>query len=115
MKRPNSFAVRSLSETGEQLLWDLLDASAVLWNETNYERLMQNNDDGYADEDVCKADTECLKVVRESSGLVMTRERRALEPRGPETVHRRYVIFRNGHSLPSVCVMLTVHRDFISQ
>jgi len=41
MKRTNTFAVRPLSDTGEQLLRDLLDASAALWNQVNYERLMR--------------------------------------------------------------------------
>ena len=45
MKRTNTFAVRPLSDTGEQLLRDLLDASAALWNEVNYERLMRYNDE----------------------------------------------------------------------
>ncbi len=37
----NTFAVRPLSNNGEQLLRDLLDASAALWNETNYQRFMR--------------------------------------------------------------------------
>jgi len=62
MKRTNTFAVRPLSEAGEQLLRDLLDASAALWNETNYERLMRYNDeDGYENEDVWDADTGSLE------------------------------------------------------
>jgi len=32
------FAVRPLSDDDKRLLWDLLDASASLWNELNYER-----------------------------------------------------------------------------
>ena len=60
MKRTNTFAVRPLSEDGERLLRDLLDASAALWNEVNYERLMRYNDeDGY--EDVFEADTGRLE------------------------------------------------------
>ena len=62
MKRTNTFAVRPLSITGEQLLRDLLDASAALWNEVNYERLMRYNDeDGYEGEDVWDADTGALE------------------------------------------------------
>ncbi|TYT61735.1 RNA-guided endonuclease InsQ/TnpB family protein [Natrialba swarupiae] len=62
MKRTNTFAVRPLSDTGEQLLRDLLDASAALWNEVNYERLMRYNDeDGFKDEDVWDADTGRLE------------------------------------------------------
>jgi putative transposase len=62
MKRTNTFTVRSLSDTGEQLLRDLLDASAALWNETNYERLMRYNDeDGFEDGDVFDADTGRLE------------------------------------------------------
>jgi len=38
MRRSNTFAVRPLSKQDEQLLRDLLDASASLWNELNYER-----------------------------------------------------------------------------
>jgi hypothetical protein len=46
MKRTNTFTVRPLSEGGEHLPRDVLDASAALWNETTYERLMR-----YTDED----------------------------------------------------------------
>ena len=38
MRRTNTFAVRPLSDDDERLLLDLLDASASLWNELNYER-----------------------------------------------------------------------------
>ncbi len=41
MKRTNTFAVRPLSDDGEHLLRELLDASAALWNEVNYQRLMR--------------------------------------------------------------------------
>jgi putative transposase len=62
MKRTNTFSVRPLSDTGEQLLRDLLDASAALWNETNYQRLMRYNDeDGFKDEGVWDADTGRLE------------------------------------------------------
>ena len=62
MKRTNTFAVRPLSDTGEQLLRDLLDASAALWNEVNYQRLMRYNDeDGFENEDVWDADTGRLE------------------------------------------------------
>jgi putative transposase len=62
MKRTNTFAVQPLSDTDEQVLRELLDASAALWNETNYERLMRYNDaDGYDDEDVFDADTGSLE------------------------------------------------------
>ncbi|RAW46884.1 transposase [Halorubrum sp. 48-1-W] len=62
MKRTNTFAVRPLSNKGEQLLRELLDASAALWNEANYERLMRYNDEeGYEDEDVWDADTGRLE------------------------------------------------------
>jgi len=62
MKRTNTFAVRPLSEDGEQLLRDLLDASAALWNEVNYERLMRYNDEhSFEDEDVWDADTGRLE------------------------------------------------------
>ncbi|MFB6222234.1 MAG: RNA-guided endonuclease InsQ/TnpB family protein [Haloarcula sp.] len=62
MKRTNTFAVRPLSDTGEQLLRDLLDASAALWNEVNYQRLMRYNDeDGFEREDVWDADTGQLE------------------------------------------------------
>ncbi len=40
MKRTNTFVVRPLTDD-EQVLCDLLDASAALWNEINYERLMR--------------------------------------------------------------------------
>ena len=45
VRRTNTFAVRPLSEQDEQLLRELLDASASLWNELNYER-RQNFFDG---------------------------------------------------------------------
>ncbi len=62
MKRANTFAVRPLSHSGEQLLRDLLDASAALWNETNYERLIRYDDeDGLEDEGVWDADTGSLE------------------------------------------------------
>ena len=38
VRRTNTFAVRPLSEDDKRLLVDLLDASASLWNELNYER-----------------------------------------------------------------------------
>jgi len=62
VKRTNTFTVRPLSDSGEQLLRDLLDASAALWNEANYERLMRYNDeDGYKNEDTFEADTGHLE------------------------------------------------------
>ncbi|WP_226483251.1 RNA-guided endonuclease InsQ/TnpB family protein [Natrinema amylolyticum] len=61
MKRTNTFTVRPLSDNGEQLLRDLLDASAALWNEVNYLRLMRYNDkDGFKG-DVWDADTGTLE------------------------------------------------------
>jgi putative transposase len=61
MKRTNTFVVRPLSETGEQLLRDLLDASAALWNEVNYQRLVRyNGEDGF-EGDVWDADTGRLE------------------------------------------------------
>jgi putative transposase len=41
VRRTNTFAVRPLSTQDERLLRDLLDASASLWNELNYERRQQ--------------------------------------------------------------------------
>jgi len=41
MRRTNTFAVRPLSDDDERLLRDLMDASASLWNELNYERRQQ--------------------------------------------------------------------------
>jgi len=62
MKRTNTFAVRPLSDDGEQVLRDLLDASAALWNEVNYGRLMRYNDQaGFENEDVFEADTGRLE------------------------------------------------------
>jgi putative transposase len=61
MKRTNTFAVRPLSDTGEQLLRDLLDASAALWNEVNYQRLMRYNDEDGFEGDVWDADTGRLE------------------------------------------------------
>ena len=62
MKRTNTFAVRPLSAKDEQLLRDLLDASAALWNETNYERLIRYDDeDSLKNEDVWDAPTGRLE------------------------------------------------------
>ena len=61
MKLTNTFAVRPLSDDGEQLLRDLLDASAALWNEVNYERLMRYNDEDGFEGDVWDADTGALE------------------------------------------------------
>ena len=61
MKRTNTFAVRLLSDTGERLLRDLLDASAALWNEVNYQRLMRYNDEDGFKGDVWDADTGRLE------------------------------------------------------
>jgi len=61
MKRTNTFAVRPLSDTGEQLLRDLLDACAALWNEVTYERLMRYNDEDGFEGDVWDADTGRLE------------------------------------------------------
>ncbi|TKX67653.1 RNA-guided endonuclease TnpB family protein [Halorubrum sp. GN11GM_10-3_MGM] len=61
MKRTNTFAVRPLSEDGERLLRDLLDASAALWNEVTYQRLMRYNDEDGFEGDVWDADTGHLE------------------------------------------------------
>ncbi|SFR47034.1 MULTISPECIES: RNA-guided endonuclease InsQ/TnpB family protein [Halorubrum] len=61
MKRTNTFAVRPLSEDGEGLLRDLLDASAALWNEVNYQRLMRYNDGDRFKGSVWDADTGHLE------------------------------------------------------
>ncbi|WP_436346353.1 RNA-guided endonuclease InsQ/TnpB family protein [Natronorubrum sp. FCH18a] len=61
MKRTNTFTVRPLSDSGEQLLRDLLDASAALWNQVNYERLIRYNDEDGFDGDVWDADTGRLE------------------------------------------------------
>jgi putative transposase len=48
MTRTNTFAMRPLTDDDEQVLRDLLDASAALWNEMNYQRPMRDNDeDGF--------------------------------------------------------------------
>jgi putative transposase len=61
MKRANTFAVRPLTDDGEQVLRDLLDASAALWNEVNYQRLMRYNDEDGFEGDVWDADTGALE------------------------------------------------------
>ena len=45
VRRTNTFAVCPLSTQDEQLLRELLDASASLWNELNYERRQHFFDD----------------------------------------------------------------------
>jgi len=61
MKRTNTFVVRPLSDDGEQVLRDLLDASAALWNEINYQRLMRYNNEDDFEGDVWDADTGRLE------------------------------------------------------
>jgi putative transposase len=61
VKRTNKFAVRPLSKNGEHLLRDLLDASAALWNEVNYQRLMRYSDEDGFEGDVWDADTGRLE------------------------------------------------------
>ena len=61
MKRTNTFSLRPLSNYGERLLRELLDASAALWNEVNYERLMRYNDEDGFEGDVWDADTGQLE------------------------------------------------------
>jgi len=61
MKRTNTFALRPLTDDDEQVLRDLLDASAALWNEINYQRLMRYNDEDGFEGDVWDADTGALE------------------------------------------------------
>ncbi len=61
MKRANTFAVRPLTDDDEQVLRELLDASAALWNEINYERLIRYNDEDGFEGDVWDADTGRLE------------------------------------------------------
>ncbi|MFC7041656.1 RNA-guided endonuclease InsQ/TnpB family protein [Halonotius sp. GCM10025705] len=61
MKRTNTFAVRPLCDADEQVLRELLDASAALWNEINYQRLMRYNDEDGFEGDVWDADTGQLE------------------------------------------------------
>ena len=61
MKRTNTFAVRPLTDDDEQVLRNLLDASAALWNEINYQRLMRYNDEDGFEGDVWDADTGALE------------------------------------------------------
>jgi putative transposase len=53
VKRTNTFEVRPLSDADEQLLFEVLDASASLWNAQNYVRRQQF----FAAESVWDADT----------------------------------------------------------
>jgi putative transposase len=61
MKRTNTFAVRPLTDDDERVLRELLDASAALWNEINYQRLMRYNDEDGFEGDVWDADTGRLE------------------------------------------------------
>ena len=61
MKRTNTFAVRPLTDDDERVLRELLDASAALWNEINYQRLMRYNDEDGFEGDVWDADTGHLE------------------------------------------------------
>ncbi len=61
MERVNTFAVRPLTDDDEQVLRDLLDACAALWNEINYQRLMRYNDEDGFEGNVWDADTGALE------------------------------------------------------
>ncbi len=61
MERVNTFAVRPLTDDDEQVLRDLLDACAALWNEINYQRLMRYNDEDGFEDNVWDADTGALE------------------------------------------------------
>ena len=61
MKRTNTFTVQPLTNDGEQVLRTVLDASAALWNETNFQRLMRYNDEDGFDGGVWDADTGKLE------------------------------------------------------
>jgi putative transposase len=61
VKRTNTFAVRPLCDADEQVLRQVLDASAALWNEVNYRRLMRYNDEDGYEGDVWDADTAQLE------------------------------------------------------
>ena len=61
MKRTNTFAVRPLCDADEQVLRQVLDASAALWNEINYQRLMRYNDEDGFEGDVWDANTGQLE------------------------------------------------------
>jgi len=79
MKRSNTFTVRPLTDDGEQVLRDLLDASAALWNEINYERLMRYNDEDGFEGDVWDADTGALEgqykgVIGASTAQIVIRK-----------------------------------------
>ena len=53
--------MRPLSDDGEQVLRGLLDASAALWNEVNFQRLMRYNDEDGFEGDVWDADTGAIE------------------------------------------------------
>jgi len=61
VKRTNTFAVRPVTDDDERVLHDLLDASAALWNEINYQRLIRYNDEKGFEGDVWDADTGQLE------------------------------------------------------
>jgi putative transposase len=61
MKRANTFAVRPLCDADEQVLRQVLHASAALWNEINFQRLMRYNDEEGFEGDVWDADTGQLE------------------------------------------------------
>jgi putative transposase len=61
VERVNTFAVRPLTDDDEQVLRDLLDACAALWNEINYQRLMRYNDEDGFEGNVWDADTGALE------------------------------------------------------
>jgi hypothetical protein len=81
MKHTNTFAVRPLTDDNERVLRDLLDASAALWNEINYQRLMRYNDEDGFEGDVWDADTGALegkyKGVRGAEDVIACRPRQS--------------------------------------
>jgi len=63
MRRTNTFAVRPLSDDDEQVVRDLLDASAALWNMINYQRLMRYNDEDGFEAKACGTPIPALSKV----------------------------------------------------
>jgi putative transposase len=61
VRRTNTFAVRPLTDDDGQVLRNLLDASAALWNEINFQRLMRYNDEDGFEGGVWDADTGALE------------------------------------------------------
>lgn len=84
MKRTNTFDVTPRSDSDEQLLRTLLDASAALWNEINYERRERYAD---TDADVWEISDYREGLMTSSVRLRSSRSNGRMPKRGARSSH----------------------------